>query len=55
MLLHLGFDMKDIQEWLGHSDIGTTSKIYAHFEFKLKKKVGDALSDRLSRKFAVAV
>lgn len=32
--------MKDIQEWLGHEDITTTSKIYSHYEYK--NKIGTA-------------
>ena len=28
--------MKQIQEWLGHSDIGTTANIYAHLDYKSK-------------------
>ena len=28
--------MKDIQEWLGHSDIGTTSNIYTHLDYSSK-------------------
>lgn len=32
-LLHSGgFDMKDIQGWLGHSDYTTTANIYSHLE-----------------------
>ena len=50
MLLNMGFDMKMIQEWLGHSDIGTTSKIYAHMEYKLKETAANAISERLSRR-----
>lgn len=32
LLRHNGARMEDIQRWLGHSTIGTTEKIYAHFE-----------------------
>ena len=32
MLRHLGVRMEDIQQYLGHSNIVTTQKIYAHFE-----------------------
>ena len=28
--------MKQIQEWLGHSDISTTSNIYAHLYYSSK-------------------
>lgn len=30
MLRHLGVKMEDIQQYLGHSNIVTTQKIYAH-------------------------
>lgn len=47
-LLHDGGrDMKDIQGWLGHSDIATTANIYAHLQQKsmddMAKLVNDAL------------
>lgn len=28
--------MKQIQEWLGHSDFTTTANIYAHLDYKSK-------------------
>jgi site-specific recombinase XerC len=28
--------LKQIQEWLGHSDIGTTANIYSHLDYKSK-------------------
>ena len=28
--------LKHIQEWLGHSDIGTTANIYSHLDYKSK-------------------
>lgn len=31
-----GVALKDIQEWLGHSDIGTTSNIYTHLDYNSK-------------------
>ena len=31
-----GVALKDIQEWLGHSDIGTTSNIYTHLDYSAK-------------------
>lgn len=31
-----GVALKDIQEWLGHSDIGTTGNIYTHLDYSSK-------------------
>lgn len=31
-----GIGLKEIQEWLGHSDIGTTSNIYTHLDYSKK-------------------
>ena len=36
ILLANGIRMEQIQEWLGHSEIGTTSDIYGHLEFITK-------------------
>ena len=36
--------MKQIQEWLGHSDFGTTANIYAHLAFDSKLSSADALN-----------
>ena len=30
LLVSRGFQLKDVQEWLGHADISTTANIYAH-------------------------
>jgi integrase len=38
LLLRLGYNMKEIQMWLGHGDIGTTMNIYAHVDESNKKK-----------------
>lgn len=37
LLLKQGVPMKQIQEWLGHSDISTTANIYAHLDSQSKK------------------
>ena len=36
LLLKEGVPMKQIQEWLGHSDISTTANIYAHLDSQSK-------------------
>ena len=33
----------DIQEWLGHSDIGTTSNIYTHLDYSNKVSSSNAI------------
>ena len=38
-----GVALKDIQEWLGHSDIGTTSNIYTHLDYSNKVASANAI------------
>ena len=38
-----GVPLKDIQEWLGHSDIGTTSNIYTHLDYSNKISSANAI------------
>ena len=49
LLLHLGYDMKNIQLWLGHGDIGTTMNIYAHVETSAKKNMLDGIENALRK------
>ena len=44
MLMLKGWQMKEISEWLGHSDIGTTMNIYAHINMEHKKILGNTLN-----------
>lgn len=46
MLLSLGFSLKDIQAWLGHSDIATT-QIYAHFIEERKNDMVDKIMEKI--------
>jgi len=43
LLLNAGVSMKEIQEWLGHSDFGTTANIYGHLDVKAKLRSADAM------------
>ncbi len=47
LLLSLGFSLKDIQEWLGHADIATTSNIYAHLQYKQKIAMANQIDNEL--------
>ena len=47
-MLALGKQMKDIQMWLGHSDIGTTGNIYSHLDSHSKVQTGAAIYDALT-------
>ena len=39
LLLSLGYNMKDIQEWLGHSDFMITANTYTHSDYTNKIKM----------------
>ena len=43
ILLANGVPMKQIQEWLGHSDFSTTANIYAHLDFQSKISSAEAI------------
>ena len=40
--------LKQIQEWLGHSDIGTTANIYSHLDYKSKITSAQAMETGLA-------
>lgn len=42
-----GFTLKDIQEWLGHSDIQITANIYSHLDIKRKQNISNTISHAL--------
>lgn len=45
LLVANGFTLKDIQEWLGHSDIQTTANIYAHLDIERKSNIMKSMTD----------
>lgn len=48
LLLALGYSMKDIQEWLGHSNYQTTANLYSHVDPRNKQNMIQGLSNALS-------
>ena len=44
LLLANGVSMKEIQEWLGHSDFSTTANIYAHLDYSSKLSSANTMS-----------
>lgn len=53
LLLANDVPMKQIQEWLGHSDFSTTANIYAHLDYKSKLASADAMMNGLSNALEV--
>jgi len=47
LLLASGVPMKQIQEWLGHSDFSTTANIYAHLDYSSKLQSAKAMEKSL--------
>ncbi len=47
MLIAMGWSLKDVQEWLGYSDIQMTANIYSHLDFSRKNSIAASLSDSL--------
>ena len=44
LLINNGYGLKEVQEWMGHSDIGTTANIYGHLETQRKQAMAEKLS-----------
>lgn len=49
-MLANGVQMKQIQEWLGHSNFSTTADVYSHLDFSAKidsaRKIAKALNGK---------
>lgn len=46
MLIAMGWTLKDVQEWLGHSDIKMTANIYSHLDTARKSNIAAALAEK---------
>ena len=40
--------MKNIQEWLGHSNFNTTADVYSHLDYSAKLESASAISNALN-------
>jgi len=47
LLVNNGFTLKEVQDWLGHADIGSTD-IYSHLLYKSKENMADRVNEALS-------
>lgn len=47
LLLNRGFTLKDVQEWMGHSDISVTANIYGHLDIARKQSIADSMTSLL--------
>ena len=50
LMLANDISMKEIQEWLGHSNISTTANIYTHLDSESKRKSANIIDNVLSGK-----
>lgn len=48
IMLANGVSMKQIQEWLGHADFGTTANIYSHLDYTSKQNSANTISNVFS-------
>ncbi len=48
LLVANGVPMKNIQEWLGHANFGTTADVYSHLDFSAKEQSASVISNALS-------
>ena len=48
LLLKNGVPMKQIQEWLGHSDFSTTANIYSHLDYHSKISSANAMLEAVN-------
>lgn len=47
-MLKMGCSMKEVADWLGHSDIKTSMNVYGHLDFEAKQSVANRFTEILS-------
>jgi len=47
VLISMGFNLKDVQEWLGHADIKMTANIYSHLDITRKIAMANKIANQL--------
>jgi len=55
LLRHEGVPMEDIQKWLGHSEISTTERIYAHFDDRTNVPTSDKIAEAFGESKVIEV
>ena len=55
LLVSNGVPMKQVQEWLGHSDFSTTANIYSHLEYSTKQKSAEAMTEALGLALSILI
>ncbi len=48
LLLSKGYNLKDVQEWLGHADISMTANTYGHLDIKRKQSLANSMTSLFS-------
>lgn len=46
LLISMDWSLKDVQEWLGHSDIKMTANIYSHLDTARKNNIAESLAQK---------
>jgi len=50
LLLAKGYSLKQVQEWLGHSNYSTTANFYGHVNMEQKRDMVNAMGTSLHAK-----
>lgn len=49
LLINSGFNLKEVQEWLGHSNIATTGNIYSHLQYASKVNMANRFNELMKK------